>query len=311
MPARRTQSPPYPLAEIFGYPPGNHSLQAQEVRDHKWCPFHNPSGPDCTKDKIDDPLGVCSIMHNNAPVITCPIRFRQDNLIVKDAERFFFPNQPKDRPARVLSEVSLPDAHGKSAGNIDMVLVTLDDNGYITDYGALEIQAVYISGNVRGVFREYMSHQADYVSHWHAENYPRPDYLSSSRKRLVPQLLFKGSILRQWNRKMAVAVQRSFFQTLPLLEPVDIVENPEKAELAWMIYDLQPGVGEDGYSLVLTETIYTEFDKALITISTPQIGDERVFLNRLQQRMTTKTISPDNSRLANPFATAEEDENLT
>ena len=35
---------------------------------------------------------------------------------------------------------------------------------------------------------------------------PRPDYLSSSRKRLAPQLIFKGGILKTWGRKQAVAV---------------------------------------------------------------------------------------------------------
>ncbi|MFO1371828.1 MAG: NotI family restriction endonuclease [Candidatus Competibacteraceae bacterium] len=45
--------------------------------------------PSCTKDKAKNPLGVCSIFHNDSLVITCPIRFREDWLIVKDAANFF------------------------------------------------------------------------------------------------------------------------------------------------------------------------------------------------------------------------------
>jgi len=37
-------------------------------------------------------------------------------------------------------------------------------------------------------------------------NYPRPDYLSSSRKRLAPQLIFKGGIINAWGKKTAVAL---------------------------------------------------------------------------------------------------------
>jgi Restriction endonuclease NotI len=291
---KRTTSLKYPLAEVFGYPPENQSATAQNVRAHRWCPFNNPSGADCTKDKRDDPLGVCSIVQRDAPVITCPVRFREDYKILDDAAAFFFPNAAPERPPRMLSEVSLPDKNGKSAGNIDIVLAMLDENGYISEYGAVEIQAVYISGNVRGVFRDYMNHQADYQNHWRPDDYPRPDYLSSSRKRLAPQLLFKGSILNQWQRKMAVAVQRSFFHTLPTLQPV----APAQAQVAWLIYDLEPDPTDNRYHLVRTDTVYTDFQSALETITTPEVGDEQNFISKLQARVAPKKAAPDTTKLS-------------
>lgn len=54
-----------------------------------------------------------------------------------------------------LTEVRLNDAMGRPAGNIDVVLVAYDDSGKVVDFGALEIQAVYISGNVREPFEYY------------------------------------------------------------------------------------------------------------------------------------------------------------
>ena len=48
-----------------------------------------------------------------------------------------------------MTEVRLNDANGKSAGNIDVVPVSYDNDGKVLDFGALEVQAVYISGNVR------------------------------------------------------------------------------------------------------------------------------------------------------------------
>jgi hypothetical protein len=66
-------------------------------------------------------------------------------------------------------------------------------------------------------------------------NYPRPDYLSSSHKRLVPQLLFKGGILHSWKKKTVVALSKDFFETLPSLKEI----SKDEADIAWLIYDLQ------------------------------------------------------------------------
>lgn len=160
------------------------------------CPFNNKE-PKCTKDKAKDPLGVCSIYYEKHPVITCPIRFREDWSIADDAANFFF-NEGTNWSS--LTEVRLHDSHGKSAGNIDVVLVAYDEDGKVVDFGALEVQAVYISGNVREPFAHYMEDpQKRGNMDWSKEpNYPRPDFLSSSRKRLAPQLLFKGGILKNW-----------------------------------------------------------------------------------------------------------------
>ena len=185
-----------PLAEVFGYLVSDQSKKAARYRSHRLCPFNNKV-PNCTKDKAKNPLGVCSVFHEGIPAITCPIRFREDWLITDDAASFFFPKNPAWSS---LTEVRLNDANGKSAGNIDIVLVAYDDNGKILDFGALEVQAVYISGNVRDPFEYYIkSPKTRKTMDWtKMPNYPRPDYLSSSRKRLAPQLLFKGGILHSW-----------------------------------------------------------------------------------------------------------------
>lgn len=187
-----------PLAEVFGFMPGDQSKTAVRHRASRLCPFNNKV-PNCTKDKAENPLGVCSIYHDGSPVITCPVRFREDWIVTDDAASFFFSEGTKWTS---LMEVRLNDSNGKSAGNIDVVLVAYDDKGNIADFGSLEVQAVYISGNVRMPFEHYMK---DPLNHWPMQwtgpNYPRPDYLSSSRKRLAPQLLFKGGILNSWGKR--------------------------------------------------------------------------------------------------------------
>ncbi|ABL65930.1 conserved hypothetical protein [Chlorobium phaeobacteroides DSM 266] len=65
-------APLQPLAEVFGFRVNDHSARAKRYRAHRLCPFNNKI-PNCTKDKAKNPLGVCSIFHNNNTVITCPI----------------------------------------------------------------------------------------------------------------------------------------------------------------------------------------------------------------------------------------------
>ncbi|HIP96509.1 MAG TPA: hypothetical protein EYH32_04755, partial [Anaerolineae bacterium] len=50
----------HPLAEVFGFPVGNLSAEAERYRNNKLCPYNNKV-PSCTKDRAKDPLGVCSV----------------------------------------------------------------------------------------------------------------------------------------------------------------------------------------------------------------------------------------------------------
>jgi hypothetical protein len=284
------KNPAQPLAEVFGHLITDHTEKANRYRSLRLCPFNNKV-PSCTKDKAKDPLGVCSIYHEGQPVITCPIRFREDWIITDDAASFFF---QKGTTWSSLTEVRLNESNGKSAGNIDVVLVAYDANGKVYDFGALEIQAVYISGNVRDPFAYFTKDPKARVSmNWSKEpNYPRPDYLSSSRKRLAPQLLFKGGILHGWKKKIAVALNKNFFDTLPEMRRV----SRSKADIAWLIYDLElikdrkQGVGR--YSLKKVDEVFTEFEPALLSITTPQPGKIEDFVNLLQEKLDEHLETP-------------------
>ena len=283
-----------PLGEVFGFPPGISSGTATRYRTKRLCPFNNKV-PSCTKDKAKDPLGVCSVCHENKLVITCPIRFRENWIITDDAADFFF---EKGIKWTTLTEVRLNDFYGKTAGSIDVVLVSYDGKGKVCDFGALEIQAVYISGNIRSPFEYYMKNSKGRGNmNWLDEpNYPRPDYLSSSRKRLAPQLLLKGGILNVWNKKLAVSLNKSFFDTLPTLKKVD----RKKADMVWLLYDLVPR----GEKLVLTkvDTVYTEFLPALTMITKPRPGNIKNFMKILQDKVDEQLETPPNNQLIeNPF----------
>lgn len=270
------------LAEVFGFPPDNHTKEAERYRKNRLCPYNNKV-PSCTKDKANDPLGVCSVFEGKNVAITCPVRFRQDWIVAEDAASFFF---PRNTMWTTLTEVRLSDKNGGSAGNIDVVLVSYDKHGKITDFGALEIQAVYISGNVRRPFEKYMQHPSKHSRmDWTDEvNYPRPDYLSSSRKRLAPQLIYKGGILNAWRKKMAVALHAHFFDTLPELPEV----RPEKADLAWLIYGFKHDESRNRFVLTQERIVYTTFSPALERIVKPEPGPVGLFMGHLQEKLDEK-----------------------
>ncbi|MDX2283715.1 MAG: NotI family restriction endonuclease [Bacteroidia bacterium] len=266
-----------PLAEVFGFPTTNCGVNAARYRNQQLCPFNNKV-PNCTKDKAKNPLGVCSIHHGNQAVITCPVRFRENWLIIEHAAAFAFGAHARWTS---LSEIKLQDQSGQSAGNIDFVLVSYDPQGYILDFASLEVQGVYITGNLRNPFEQYIQ-APDPSFQWPAGyNFPKPDYLSSSRKRLIPQMLYKGGIFKAWGKKQSVALQHAFFATLPELPTVP----SEDADIAWLLYDLVYNPDIEQYRLTHIETVYTAFEPALARVTNPMPGEMQLFMETLQHKL--------------------------
>lgn len=272
-----------PLAEVFGFPICNEEPQARRYRINHLCPYGNIV-PNCTKDKADAPLGVCSVFDGEDKAITCPVRFREDWLIIEHAATFAFGNNPNWTS---LSEVKLVDKNGQSAGNIDYVVVSYDkETKRITDFASLEVQGVYISGNLRNPFEAYAKSPSKEFE-WRGKNTPHPDYLSSSRKRLVPQMLYKGGIFKSWGKKQCVAIQKCFYDTLPPLPAVP----KENADIAWFLYDLVFNENDKRYHLTLVDVVYTLFSDALNCVITPHPGEIEDFVELLQGKFDEKQVN--------------------
>lgn len=269
---------PQPIAEVFGIPITDTSPAAQQYITDKLCPFHNKEAR-CTKDRKADPLGVCSVLEAGTAHITCPVRFRQDWRIIGDAAAFFF--EPGAR-TEFVSEAYVKDVEGNTRGNADHVVLKLDANDNILDFGSLEVQAVYVTGNIRNPFTRYMETRDPRFT-WPGPNYPSPDYLSSV-KRLAQQIYVKGSILKGWNKKQAVALQTSFYATLPQLDRVP----KEQADIAWLLYEMRLDQARNRYDLVLVDTVYSLFEEALERISVPKGGDIEPFMATLRDKLRRK-----------------------
>lgn len=160
---------------------------------------YRPYTRDYFADRIGRPVGQIITM--------CPKRFEQDGVlhqwlakIVGFKSVYIAPEVPFMRNPETSRE----------AGRIDLVL-SGDDAA--SDWYGLEIQAVYFSG-------KSMTPDFQLLAEDNGQLPPgpttlrRPDWRSSSAKRLMPQLMVKIPTLRQWGKKMAVAVDTAFFEAI-------------------------------------------------------------------------------------------------
>ena len=182
------------------------------------CPFQQGGIP-CRKKG-----GVCSIQYYRrqpaphedrigeragTPVITCPHRFDQGNLVPKWLAQVVGFDEAESFLAREVPFMHSPST-GRPAGRIDLVLAN-SDKDFI--WLGLEIQAVYFSGTGMRTEFERLALDADKLPP-SPNAVRRPDWRSSSAKRLMPQLQIKAPTLRRWGTKLAVAVDMPFFEAI-------------------------------------------------------------------------------------------------
>ena len=226
----------YTIAEWFGEPlvsmlpeRRRHLAQAALGRlPQPACPFQVDT-PRCTKKG-----GVCSLrMPGSAPLITCPRRFDEGDLIARWLGAIV--GFPDIYLAREVPFMYSPST-GKAAGRVDLVVAT--DREASAWFG-LEIQAVYFSGPRMQSDFEALAQSND-VQPPAPTAVRRPDWRSSSAKRLMPQLQVKAPTLRRWGTKLAVAVDLPFFNAIggPTDEPSTDLND---GDIVWLV----PHVNDD------------------------------------------------------------------
>lgn len=220
-------------------------------RHEKPCPF---AAGKCTKRG-----GVCSIRAYEqdddgriggsvgSPIIVCPKRFGAPNLLVSWlAEIVGFDDAERRVATEVPFMVSTVKA-GRTAGKIDLVVAAERDR---LEWCALEVQSVYFSGN--SMNQEF---QTLLVDEGAGVPFPvgrrRPDWRSSSAKRLAPQLLIKSPSVTRWQAKLAVAVDRPFFDAIG--GPSDAAQTDlDAGDIIWLVPEFSEGTLVRGHWEVLT-----------------------------------------------------------
>ncbi len=266
---KRSRSGSYGIAEWYGRLYG--SLTNEErfaytssnnknipCRFMRSTPLLAPKGgTNCNKKS-----GVCSIRNfTDSPngvefgpiTATCPFRFLDDGLIVREIGKALLgtetPRIAKEIPflKRTVTEALSDSGDSEGAdssdikddadpglakedvGRIDLVCVHPELNPF--NWCAVEMQAVYFSGGALSKdFAQIRSYAGNGVPLPGAGR--RPDFRSSGPKRLMPQLQIKVPTLRRWGKKMAVVIDKPFFDSLGQMDHVADVSN---SDIAWVV----------------------------------------------------------------------------
>lgn len=278
-------------------------LKPKKERVAQLCPFQmRKPGAVCSKDG-----GVCSLRlysyqehpengrATGVPVdgnqgelrATCPYRFHDEIDVFKWVGETLL----GDPDPLLVGEVGFLEAGastdsdgGDDVGRIDMVLVSSKTSKEAPmHWAALEIQAVYFSGNsMRGEFEAFSDPSVDWVTFPAGKR--RPDYRSSGPKRLMPQLQIKVPTLRRWGKKMAVVVDRAFFDSIGAMDNVADISN---ADIAWFVVRFEEVQGEKRTRIVRDEVRFTTLERSVegLTGGTPVALP--TFETRIAQKFAT------------------------
>lgn len=227
---------------------------------------------------------------------TCPYRFHE----AKTAFNWVGEEVLGDSTPYLVGEVGFLEAGsttdadgGDDVGRIDMILVKSGSPPeHPMEWAALEIQAVYFSGQaMRGEFEAFADPSVDWVIFPAAKR--RPDYRSSGPKRLMPQLQIKIPTLRRWGKKMAVVVDRAFFDSIGDMDNVAHISN---ADIAWFVVKFEAVDGTTQMRMVKDEVRYTTLERSVEGLT----GGTPVTLPIFQARIAEKVAHPAPSHRIGP-----------
>ncbi|MGH9794959.1 MAG: NotI family restriction endonuclease [Candidatus Acidiferrales bacterium] len=296
----------------FAHMPGDERRQfaalqhiPKEQRPKQACPFLSRPGKsaDCHKEG-----GICSLRSYERSRLTgevkidsrrstlitiCPSRFEQNGTIHRWVNDVVLPNDNAisigETPfLRRAPKATDTKESTRKAGRIDNILVVP-----ATDplrWCPIEKQAVYFSGK-----RMMLDFQVIATAVGDAIPFPvlrrRPDYRSSSAKRLLPQLETKVTALSKWGKKTAVVVDEDFFREFTPMEEEQHITN---SEIIWFVvrYELQT----DRFTLIKGFTRMATLKNAIQAVVAaqpiPQPEFEQTLKTKLQARLNAAAILP-------------------
>lgn len=258
----------------------NASIKCPFRRDIQKC---NKAGGVCTMvSYIRNDSGSVSLDKSKPDLITlCPNRFWQDNIIFKEiGQKLLNTQQPT-----LIKEVNFlkrVDSEGniqkEYVGKIDLILTKLNKAQRIVDWCALEIQAVYFSGASMSYEFSAIKNNPDKLI-FPVKN-RRPDFRSSGPKRLMPQLEIKVPTLRRWGRKMAIVIDKTFYESIAPMKEVNSLSN---ADIAWFVVNYESNTRK----IKLYKIIFTTLESSVEGLTAGKPISKEKFEQELQDYLTS------------------------
>ena len=98
----------------------------------------------------------------------------------------------------------------------------------------------------------------------------------------MPQLQIKVPTLRRWGRKMAVVVDRAFFDSIGEMDNVTDLSN---ADIAWFVVRFEEVPGSPYSRLVRDEVRYTTLERSVDGLTGGKPVPKTVFEERVRAKM--------------------------
>jgi hypothetical protein len=197
------------IVEFFGYSPLDSSPSAKKSRRECLCPFLDNK---CTKLLHDGSAGGACTVRQSAgdAVICCPNRFYDENYqVLQDVATLAFGG-----PCQLISgddvsrkkhnghfvvafgkrwgkELRLPKRRGTGGYFVDWILALIGRDGELSEFIAVEVQAIDTTGNYRDERASYLAGRE--FKEWSSAGLN----WENVSKRILPQLIYKGHVLRQ------------------------------------------------------------------------------------------------------------------
>lgn len=298
-------SPRFGIGELYGYdllkitPDLRRSLAEQALKPKSQrlnmpCPFQ----PGKVASICKKAGGVCSLRQysfnsGEAQLIlgpqgglraTCPKRFYEADIVTTwVGEEVINDSAPAiTTEVGFLKSCSTTDSVvGDDVGRFDLILFSEKTPPEAEKrWVPVEVQSVYFSGDaMRPEFESLLSFESNELGFPVGRR--RPDYRSSATKRLSPQLQTKATSLRRWGKKIAVVVDRAFFDSIGEIETVDDISN---ADIAWFIVGFDTSGAGERSLLVRDEVRFTTLEKACEVLT----GGKPISLREFEKKLMAK-----------------------
>lgn len=283
-----------------------------EQSSTKLCPFKELPGYGnipCTKAG-----GVCSLRAyeqgeagTGIPVsgdrgairTLCPSRFHEGAIAFKWASQTIL-NQPDPLLVGEVGFLESSDTYdgseGEDVGRIDMVVVdATKPANHPLPWLALEIQAVYFSGpEMRKLFSQIERNiESGGTGIVYPKEVRRPDYRSSGPKRLMPQLQIKIPTLRRWGKRMAIVVDRPFYESMGNMQTV---AHESLSDVIWFVVDFKKDQSATRFTLKKGSAYFMTLEEAVkgLTGGTPVA--QPIFEGKIMAAIKTNHLAEANPK---------------
>lgn len=264
-------------SEIFGKNPINNN-QADLIKSIKsngyMCPF---IGRKCKKQSrlINYPMGVCSVFNNGIPVITCPQRFDQEQIVLKNVAKEFMGGT---KNTLSFSEVKL-----KGIGTFDYVLLRHKElSPKVEDFAMIEVQSDSTTGTGKLVnnLKDYLSGKVKTTD----ERYAFGMNTYNTIKLSFIQMLNKGMVAEKWDKNIIWVMQDFIFKNMLKRFEINDNEFSKSKKNHFFIYTLEDKGSE--YKLDLnSKHSFTVEELAKAFSRERTLPDLNKFIEKLEEKV--------------------------